>query len=64
MWVQPLIPRVDIISVYCVPKDTAYALFYALLDNTMNMMLKSGILTLKKKNSTLTANIASCKWSC
>lgn len=48
MWFQPLIPGVDLIFVRCVLKDTTYAPFYTLLDNTMNKMLKSGILAFKK----------------
>lgn len=48
MWFQPLIPRVDLISVHYVLKGTTYASFYTLLD-TMNKMLKSGILALKKE---------------
>lgn len=48
MWFQPQIPRVDLISVHCVLKGTAYASFYTLLSNTMDRMLKFDILALKK----------------
>lgn len=48
IWLQPLIPGIDPISVHCVLKDTTYASFYTLLDTTMNKTLKSGILAFKK----------------